>query len=97
MVNICIIAIGDELLNGFTTDTNTQWIKERFSGLDAQIKKTIIIPDVNKTIQRELDLCLMEGYDYIFISGGLGPTHDDITKKSISEYLKQPLVVKLKA
>ena len=93
MVSICIIAIGDELLNGFTVDTNSQWIKEKFSILNGEIQKSIIISDSKKIIKQELNLCLAEEYDYIFISGGLGPTHDDITKKSISEYLNQPLIV----
>ena len=93
MVNICIIAIGDELLNGFTVDTNSQWIKIFFSDFDIKIQKSIIISDTKKAIKSELDSCLAKKYDYIFISGGLGPTHDDLTKESISEYLDRPLII----
>ena len=96
MVSACIIAIGDELLNGFTIDSNSHWIKSKLSSFDVEIQKSIIIPDRKEVIKSELDLCIKQKYNYIFISGGLGPTHDDLTKKSISEYLSCPLIVNQK-
>ena len=67
MISICIIAIGDELLNGFTVDTNSQWIKEKFSDFNIDIKKSLVLPDSKEAILKELSFCLDEGYNYIFI------------------------------
>ena len=93
MISASIIAIGDELLNGFTIDTNSQWIKERLQNYRLTFNKSVIIPDSKQIISQELENCLNQKVDFIFISGGLGPTHDDITKKTLSEYFDLALVV----
>ena len=92
MMSACIIAIGDELLNGFTLDTNTQWLKEELSKSNVNVTKSIIIPDDEIFISHELKKTLDEDYDFIIFSGGLGPTHDDITKKTLSNFFRLPLV-----
>ena len=92
MISVCVIAIGDELLNGFTLDTNTQWVKEKLSKTEAVVVKSTIVPDNELLIVDELANSLMKEYDFIIISGGLGPTHDDITKKTLSDFLKLPLL-----
>tara|TARA_Y100001970_G_scaffold293051_1_gene437426 strand:- start:639 stop:1895 length:1257 start_codon:yes stop_codon:yes gene_type:complete len=91
MISVCIIAIGDELLNGFTLDTNTQWLKEKISSTNATVVRSVIIPDKESSISNELDNSLMKKYDFIIITGGLGPTHDDITKQTLSDFLELPL------
>ena len=84
-----IIAIGNELLNGFTLDTNSQWLKEKLSEYNLEVNKSIIIPDKSAMIKKEIASSF--DYDFVFISGGLGPTHDDITKKAIAEALNLKL------
>ena len=58
MISACIIAIGDELLNGFTVDTNTQWLKEEFSKSDVRVLKSTIVPDIESSILDELEKAL---------------------------------------
>ena len=93
MISVCILAIGDELLNGSTSDTNSQWIKESLSIFDVDVVKSVNIPDNKLSIKNELDCCIKLNYDIVIISGGLGPTHDDITKGSLSSFFNLPLVV----
>jgi len=93
MKSVAIIAIGDELVNGFTLDTNSHWLKQELQKINFNIKKSVNIPDSNKLIEIELKNCLEENIDFVFISGGLGPTHDDITKKALSEYLNLPIEI----
>jgi len=93
MISVSIIAIGDELLNGFTIDTNSQWIKEKLQKYKLSVNRSTIIPDSKELIFNELQHSLNQKYDFIFISGGLGSTHDDVTKKVLSEYFNIPLVI----
>ena len=93
MISACIIAIGDELLNGFTSDTNSDWIKNQAARYELNITKSTIIPDDQQLIDNEISNCLSMGYDMIFISGGLGTTHDDITKQSLSKFLNLKLTI----
>ena len=53
MISASIIAIGDELLNGFTIDTNSQWIKEKLQKYRIVLNKSLIIPDSKKLIFKE--------------------------------------------
>ena len=93
MKTVAIIAIGDELLNGFTVDTNSHWLKERLRDFSLSISRAVNIPDNQQLIISELEFCIKNNIDYIFISGGLGPTHDDITKDTLSRFLKLPIVI----
>ena len=93
MKTVAIIAIGDELLNGFTVDTNSHWLKERLWDFSLSISRAVNIPDNHDLIISELEFCINNNIDYIFISGGLGPTHDDITKSTLSRFLKLPIVI----
>ena len=87
-----IITIGDELLIGQTIDTNSAWIGTELSlaGFDIQ-KKTSIHdnrPDILKTLSEALGKS-----DVVIITGGLGPTSDDITKPSLCEFFGTRLVM----
>ena len=93
MKSACVIAIGDELLNGFTVESNTQWIKEELSKTNVNVLKSIILPDFESSILKELEKIINENYDFLVISGGLGPTHDDITKSVLSNFFKSPLTI----
>ena len=92
-MNACIITIGNELVQGFTIDSNSSWIANTLISYKIDIKKIISIPDHHEQIIFETKNILEEKYDYIFITGGLGPTHDDITKKAFSEIINDELVL----
>ena len=91
---IGIIAIGDELMSGFTINTNSSWIAKKISKYEnLATTYNVIVNDDSKKIKVELDYLIEKKFKYIFMTGGLGPTHDDITKKTLSEYFSSKLVV----
>ncbi len=87
-----IIVIGNEVLLGCVTDINAAFIASELTKLGIEVGKTVIIPDEEKVILQSLKSGL-ERADAIIITGGLGPTHDDITKKTVSAFLKRRLVL----
>ena len=95
-MKVAIISIGDELMNGFTVDTNSSWIAKKilkYKSLDVVAKVTV--KDNEYDIITNLDIFVKKNIDYIFITGGLGPTHDDITKKALSKYFNSKLVLNI--
>ena len=83
-VNSAIIIIGNEILSGRTQDTNTSTIAKWLNSIGVKVCEVRVIPDVEKTIVDTINL-LRTTYDYIFTTGGIGPTHDDITAESVSK------------
>jgi len=79
-----IIIIGNEILSGRTQDTNTSTLSIWLNSLGIKVQEVRTIPDIEKTIITTVNE-LRKKYDYIFTSGGIGPTHDDITASSISK------------
>ncbi len=79
-----ILIIGNEVLSGRTQDKNTSTISIWLNSLGIQVKEVNIIPDVEDKIINTVNI-LRKNYDYVFTSGGIGPTHDDITSISISK------------
>ena len=87
-VNAAILIIGNEILSGRTQDKNTAFISNWLnSKCGIAVKEVRIIPDVEKTIITNV-LDLSKKFNYVFTTGGIGPTHDDITAKSISKAFK---------
>ena len=84
-VNAAIIIIGNEILSGRTQDKNVVFISNWLnSKCGISVEEVRIIPDVEKTIVSNI-LLLSKKFNYVFTTGGIGPTHDDITAKSISK------------
>ena len=81
-VNACILTIGDELLQGFTTDTNAAWLGKTLHPYGIHIQKIVTTGDIHDAIIDESLNILKSGFDFLFVTGGLGPTHDDVTKKA---------------
>ncbi len=79
-----IIIIGNEILSGRTQDTNTSTISKWLNSLGIKVQEVRVIPDIEKIIVDTVNE-LRKKYDYIFTTGGIGPTHDDITASSISK------------
>ena len=83
-VNAAILIIGNEILSGRTQDTNTSTLATWLNSIGVKVEEVRIIPDVEKIIIDTLNL-LRLNYDYVFTTGGIGPTHDDITAESVSK------------
>tara|TARA_Y200000002_G_C22615557_1_gene635835 strand:+ start:196 stop:954 length:759 start_codon:yes stop_codon:yes gene_type:complete len=87
-VNAAILIIGNEILSGRTQDKNIAFISNWLnSKCGITVKEVRIIPDDEKTIIENI-LILSKKFNYVFTTGGIGPTHDDITAKSISKAFK---------
>ncbi|CAH6722779.1 uncharacterized protein CLIB1444_11S00936 [[Candida] jaroonii] len=88
----CLI-IGDEVLNGKILDTNSHYFaKNCFNKLKIPLKKTIVCGDDRNDIIESLKI-LTNDCDFVITSGGIGPTHDDITYESIAEFYKLPVKI----
>ncbi len=80
-----IITIGDELLIGQVVDTNSAWLGQTLNKFNIKIHRINSISDDADEIKKQLDDCLNRS-ELIIITGGLGPTKDDITKKTLAQY-----------
>lgn len=87
-----IISIGDELLIGQTINTNASYIAEKLTDVNIQVVKISVIGDEAESIISELTVAERDA-DIIVMTGGLGPTHDDITLKTIANYFNSELVL----
>ena len=83
-VNASILIIGNEILSGRTQDTNTSTLAIWLNSIGVNVAEVRVIPDVEETIVHTLNF-LRSKYDYVFTTGGIGPTHDDITAQSVSK------------
>ena len=87
-VNAAIIIIGNEILSGRTQDKNIKFISNWLNiNCGITVSEVRIIPDVENTIIKNVRL-LSKEYNYVFTTGGIGPTHDDITAISIAKAFK---------
>jgi molybdenum cofactor synthesis domain-containing protein len=85
-----IIIIGDEVLSGRTLDTNTQYIAKKLSEIGVDLIEARVIPD-NRQMIIDTIYELKTKYTYIFTTGGIGPTHDDITSEAVAAAFNLPL------
>jgi molybdenum cofactor synthesis domain-containing protein len=83
-VNAAILIIGNEILSGRTQDTNTSTLANWLNSIGVKVNEVRVIPDIEKKIVDTLKVLKKEN-DYVFTTGGIGPTHDDITAESVSK------------
>lgn len=83
-VNAAILIIGNEILSGRTQDTNTSTLATWLNSIGVKVNEVRIIPDQEDIIVETLNL-LRKSNDYVFTTGGIGPTHDDITAQSVAK------------
>ncbi|MEN9988141.1 MAG: hypothetical protein RLZZ585_1180 [Bacteroidota bacterium] len=101
-MNIEILAIGDELLIGQTINTNASWLGQELSKIGARVTRSLVVADDKNRILEAIDQCYPET-NCVIITGGLGPTKDDITKHTLCEYfgttleIHQPTLAKIEA
>jgi len=83
VVRAALIIIGDEILSGRTQDTNLAYLAKWLNELGIRLMEARVIPDEEDTIIEAVNACRAR-FDYVFTTGGIGPTHDDITTDAIA-------------
>ena len=88
-ITAAILVIGNEILSGRTKDQNVSYLGSWLNNtLGIKLSEVQIIPDIEKKIIKSI-LALSKNYDYVLTTGGIGPTHDDITSQSVSKAFKK--------
>ena len=85
-----ILVIGNEILSGKVEDTNSPYLSRELRALCVDLQRILVIPDDVEIIARETR-AMSEAYDYVFTSGGIGPTHDDLTMDGIAGAFGVPI------
>ena len=84
VVTAAVLVIGDEILSGRTKDKNIGYIAEYLTNLGIELREVRVVPDIEEEIIAALD-ALRHRYTYVFTTGGIGPTHDDITADCVAK------------
>lgn len=82
IITAAMLVIGDEILSGRTQDKNVAHVATNLADIGIQLREVRVIPDIEAEIADAVNHCRQK-FDYVFTSGGIGPTHDDITADSI--------------
>jgi len=90
-MNAHIITIGDEILIGQTLNTNAAFIGENLTSIQVRLKSASVVGDEENEILNEFDRC-WKNNDIVIVTGGLGPTHDDITRQCVVKFFNTKLV-----
>ena len=90
-VTAAVLVIGDEILSGRTKDKNIGYIAEYLGKLGVDLREARVVPDVEAEIVAALN-ALRGRYDYVITTGGIGPTHDDITADAVGRAFGLPVV-----
>ena len=91
-VTACLLIIGNEILSGRTQDKNTAFLGQGLNELGVRLMEVRVIPDVEQVIVDTLNE-VRRRFDYVFTTGGIGPTHDDITADCVARAFGLPLIV----
>ena len=91
-VTAAVLIIGNEILSGRTQDTNLTYLAKTLNEYGVQIREARVVPDVEADIVAAVN-ALRVRYDYVFTTGGIGPTHDDITADCIAAAFGVDLVI----
>ncbi len=90
-VTAALVIIGNEILSGRTRDENLAFLAEELNGIGIQLREARVVPDAEADIVEAVNACRAR-HDHVFTTGGIGPTHDDITSASVAKALGRPLV-----
>jgi molybdenum cofactor synthesis domain-containing protein len=85
----CLLIIGNEVLSGRTQDANLKFIATRLGEIGIPLREVRVIPDIRATIVATVNEVRAK-YDHVFTTGGIGPTHDDITSECVAEAFGVP-------
>jgi molybdenum cofactor synthesis domain-containing protein len=92
LVTAAVLVIGNEILSGRTQDTNLAYLAKKLNGYGIQVREARVVADVQHDIVDAVN-ALRARYDYVFTTGGIGPTHDDITADCIAAAFGVDLVI----
>ncbi|MCK5549648.1 MAG: competence/damage-inducible protein A, partial [Hyphomicrobiaceae bacterium] len=95
-VTAAVLVIGDEILSGRTKDRNIGYIADHLTRVGIRLKEVRIVADDEAEIVDAVN-ALRACYSYLFTTGGIGPTHDDITAESVAKALGVPLDIDARA
>ncbi|ATQ67133.1 MULTISPECIES: competence/damage-inducible protein A [Methylosinus] len=83
-ITAAVLVIGDEILSGRTQDQNSTYIARYLAEIGVDLREVRVVPDIEAEIVAALD-ALRRRYTYVFTTGGIGPTHDDITADAVAK------------
>src|ERR671939_1895295 len=89
-VTAAVLVIGDEILSGRTKDKNIGYIADYLAAIGIDLREVRIVPDVEDEIVAALN-ALRHRFTYVFTTGGIGPTHDDITADCVAKAFGVPI------
>ncbi len=92
IVTAALIVIGDEILSGRTKDKNTGYIADYMTAIGIRLREVRVVSDIEDEIVSAIN-ALREKYTYVFTTGGIGPTHDDITADAVARAFGVPIDV----
>src|SRR5579864_5288515 len=92
MVTACVLIIGNEILSGRTQDANLAFLAQGLNEVGIRLREARVIPDDTQTIVGTLNEVRAK-FDYVFTTGGIGPTHDDITSACVALAFGVPLIL----
>ncbi|CAG9834185.1 unnamed protein product [Diabrotica balteata] len=87
-----ILVIGDEILKGQTADTNSRYLSKEIYKAGVHVKKISVIGDIVEDVSREVKE-FSNSFDYVITTGGIGPTHDDITFEAVAKAFNEELIL----
>ncbi|MBM3561409.1 MAG: competence/damage-inducible protein A [Alphaproteobacteria bacterium] len=91
-VTAAVLIIGNEILSGRTQDANLAWLAVELNKAGVQLREARVVPDIEAEIVAAVN-ALRARYDYVFTTGGIGPTHDDITADCVAKAFGQKLIL----
>ena len=89
-MKVALLVVGNEILDGSTTDTNSGWVARQISGRGASVIRTAVVPDDPREISQGIDFLLAAEPRLVITLGGLGPTRDDLTVAAVAAHFGTP-------
>jgi molybdenum cofactor synthesis domain-containing protein len=93
MIKIGILSIGNEILDGIIEGSNAHWMTQQILAIGGHVEEFMVVRDLDTSICRAINRLLEDDLSFIITTGGLGPTHDDVTVASIAKCLNKPLLL----
>jgi len=89
-MRVALVSVGDELLAGDTVNTNAAWLARQLTDRGVAVERVTAVPDRREDIARVVNEYRAE-YDAVLVTGGIGPTHDDVTMEAVAAAVGQPM------
>jgi len=90
-MDVAVVTVGDELLAGDIENTNATWLCRQLTNQGVDVRRVLVLPDDRATIAQEVNEARAD-YDAVIVTGGLGPTHDDVTMAAVADAVGRDLI-----